>query len=72
MGAMAAIHLYGLCIPEAIAVHGSTVDHHSALEHGCEAVRTLNELLHGRPSVLVKTLETPLVIRESCGAAPKD
>jgi DNA-binding LacI/PurR family transcriptional regulator len=87
MGAMAAIHQHGLRIPEDIAVVGyddiptapfmvpplSTM-RVSALEHGQQAVQTLNGLLQGeRPSVLVKTLETPLVIRESCGAiAPKD
>ena len=87
MGAMAAIHQHGLRIPEDIAVVGyddiptapfmvpplSTM-RVSALEHGQQAVQTLNELLQGeRPSVLVKTLETPLVIRESCGArVPKD
>jgi DNA-binding LacI/PurR family transcriptional regulator len=87
MGAMAAIHQHGLRIPEDIAVVGYddiptapymvpplTTIHVSALEHGHEAVKSLNVLLQGeRPSVLVKTLETPLVIRESCGAiAPKD
>ena len=87
MGAMAAIHQHGLRIPEDIAVVGyddiptapfmvpplSTM-RVSALEHGQQAVQTLNELLQGeRPSVLVKTLETPLVVRESCGAtAPRD
>ena len=87
MGAMVAIHQYGLRIPEDIAVVGYdniptapfmvpplTTIHVSALEHGFEAMKSLNGLLQGeRPSVLVKTLETPLVIRESCGAtAPKD
>jgi DNA-binding LacI/PurR family transcriptional regulator len=82
MGAMAAIHQHGLRIPEDIAVVGYddiptapfmvpplTTIHVSALEHGFEAVKSLHELLQGqRPNLLVKTLETPLVVRESCGA----
>lgn len=86
MGAMAAIHADGLRIPEDIAVVGyddiptapymvpplSTI-RVSAVEHGKLAVHTLSNLLQGRPvAKLRQVLETPLIIRQSCGATLRE
>jgi LacI family transcriptional regulator len=82
LGVMAAIHEARLRIPEDIAVIGyddiptapymtpplSTI-RVSALEHGLTAVSLLSRLLREEGSVPHQVmLETPLVVRESCGA----
>ncbi len=82
MGAMAAILEHGLRIPEDIAVVGYddiptapfmipalTSICVSAVKQGELAVRMLSSLLQGqRPSRWQVTVETPLIIRQSCGA----
>lgn len=86
LGAMAAIHEHGLRIPQDLAVIGyddiptapymipplSTI-RVSAVEHGRIAVEMLSGLMGGNPPVQNHIrLETPLVIRESCGANNSD
>jgi DNA-binding LacI/PurR family transcriptional regulator len=82
MGAMSAIHAAGLRIPEDIAVVGYddiptaaymipplTTVRTSAIEHGRLALEMLSKLMRGeRPEQAHVRLETPLVVRESCGA----
>ena len=82
LGVMAATHEAGLRIPQDIAVVGyddiptapymlpplSTI-HVSAVEQGLMAVELLSRLLRGEPDVPQQaTLDTPFVLRESCGA----
>lgn len=82
IGAIAAIHGHGLRVPEDIAVVGyddiptapfvipplSTV-RVSAVKQGELAVRMLSGLLQvQRPGPWHVTVETPLIIRQSCGA----
>jgi DNA-binding LacI/PurR family transcriptional regulator len=82
IGAMAAIHQHGLRIPEDIAVVGYddiptapytipplTTIRTSAVQHGQLAVQRLSQLIRGeQPSDHRVFLETPLIVRESCGA----
>jgi DNA-binding LacI/PurR family transcriptional regulator len=82
IGAMAAIHQRGLRIPEDIAVVGYddiptapytvpplTTIRTSAVQHGQLAVQRLSQLIRGEsPSEHRVSLETPLIVRESCGA----
>ena len=85
LGAMAAVHAKGLRIPEDIAFFGyddiptaaymapplSTV-RVSAIDHGRIAVEMLSGLMQGNPPTQNHIrLETPLIIRESCGAKKK-
>ena len=85
LGAMAAIHERGLRIPEDIAVVGFddtptaaftipplTTVRVSAVEQGELGVQILTKLLQGQvPVQRHVTVETPLVIRQSCGASSK-
>ncbi|MBF6596105.1 MAG: LacI family DNA-binding transcriptional regulator [Thermaceae bacterium] len=82
LGAMAAIHQHGLRIPEDIAVVGYddiptapymvpplTSVQVAPLQQGRIAVEMLSGLMSGKPPAQNHIrLETPLVIRESCGA----
>ncbi|MDX2005270.1 MAG: LacI family DNA-binding transcriptional regulator [Meiothermus sp.] len=82
LGAMAAIREKGLRIPDDIAVVGYddiptapymapplTTVRVSAIEHGQIAVEMLSGLMQGNPPPQNHVrLETPLIVRESCGA----
>lgn len=82
LGAMAAIHERGLRIPEDIAVIGYddiptapymipplTTIRISAAEHGRVAVEMLSGLMEGKPPAQNHVcLQTPLIVRKSCGA----
>lgn len=85
LGAMAAIHQKGLRIPEDIAVVGYddiptapymvpplTTVQVAPLEQGRIAVEMLSGLMSGKPPQQHHVrLETPLIVRESCGAKRK-
>ena len=85
MGAMKAIHEHGLRIPQDLAVVGYddiptapymipplTTVQVSPLEHGRIAVEMLSGLMQGNPPAENHIrLETPLIIRDSCGARAK-
>ncbi|RIH90507.1 HTH-type transcriptional repressor CytR [Calidithermus terrae] len=82
LGAMAALHEKGLRIPDDVAVVGYddiptaayafpplTTVRTQAVLHGSVAAEMLMKLMHGKtPQERHVILETPLVIRQSCGA----
>ena len=86
LGAIGAIHQAGLRIPHDIAIVGYddiptapyltpplTTIRSSASEHGQRAVEMLSQLMQGTPPRENRVvIETPLVVRQSCGAIQPD